>query len=69
LHFHARETKRRHQDDQHHDPSEILECLSDRARERLVFPRFEGHLSAFGETRRKLTKEVQSAEDETTIPA
>ena len=35
----------------------------------LVFPRFEGHLSAFGESRRKLTKEVPSAEDEATIPA
>jgi len=35
----------------------------------LVFPRFEGHLSAFGESRRKLTKEVRSAEDKTAFPA
>ena len=36
---------------------------------RMVFPRFEGHPSAFGESRRELTKEVQSAEDEAAIPA
>jgi hypothetical protein len=35
----------------------------------VVFPRFEGHLSAFGESRRKLTKEVRSAEDKTAFPA
>ena len=35
----------------------------------VVFPRFEGHLSAFGESRGELTQEVRSAEDEATIPA
>jgi hypothetical protein len=33
----------------------------------LVFPRFEGHLSAFAESLRR--KEVQRAENETTISA
>jgi hypothetical protein len=39
-------------------------CISDT----LVFPGFEGHLSALGGSRRKLVKKVQRAEVEAAIP-